>query len=123
MRISFEHLATRLVWALEDLEPDRPAQCIDTLVLSGGVAGNAFLKHVLKSYLKQKGFGTVNIICPPVNLCTDNAAMIAWTGMEMWREGWKSDLGVRGLRKWTLDPEQDDGGILGPTGWIRRDSD
>ena len=40
--------------------------------------------------------------------------------MEMWEAGWESELSVRGLRKWSLDCESGDGGILGVGGWKRR---
>ena len=46
--------------------------------------------------------------------------MIAWTGMEMWEAGWESELSVRALRRWSLDREAEDGGILGVGGWRRR---
>jgi N6-L-threonylcarbamoyladenine synthase len=43
--------------------------------------------------------------------------MIAWAGLEMYEAGWKSDLSVRALRKWSIDPKAQDGGILGVGGW------
>ena len=55
MRVAFEHLATRVIMGLSKLQNDRDAQekstnakveNIDTLVLSGGVAANRFLRHV-----------------------------------------------------------------------------
>ena len=41
MRIAFEHLATRVIWALKTLGP---SSNISTLVVSGGVASNGFLQ-------------------------------------------------------------------------------
>ena len=43
--------------------------------------------------------------------------MIAWTGTEMYKAGSESDLGCRALRKWSIDPAGEDGGILGVDGW------
>ena len=40
--------------------------------------------------------------------------------MEMWEAGWESELSVRGLRRWGLDCEGMDGGILGVGGWKKR---
>ena len=91
-----------------------------TLVLSGGVASNGFLRHLLPRYLAARGFPGIRLVCPPVSLCTDNAAMIAWAGVEMWRAGWESEVSVKALRKWSLDPKAEDGGILGVEGWKRR---
>lgn len=120
MRVSFEHLASRTVIALEMLRPHNTGKDeIKTLVVSGGVAANQFLMKVLTSFLNVRGFGNIKIVAPPPQLCTDNAAMIGWAGIEMFEAGFRSDLGCRPLRKWTLDPQADDGGILGPGGWIQ----
>lgn len=43
--------------------------------------------------------------------------MIGWTGIEMYEAGWTSNLSCLALRKWSLDPHADDGGILGVPGW------
>ncbi|KAJ5709580.1 hypothetical protein N7493_009871 [Penicillium malachiteum] len=120
MRVSFEHLASRTIIALETLRVrHRDEEEIKTLVVSGGVAANRFLMTVLRSFLDVRGFEHIKIVAPPPSLCTDNAAMIGWAGIEMFEAGWRSDLSCRALRKWTLDPQAEDGGILGPIGWIR----
>lgn len=119
MRICFEHLASRTVIALEALRQvaKNPDEEVKTLVVSGGVAANKFLMTVLRSFLEARGFGHIDILAPPSYLCTDNAAMIGWAGIEMLEANWQSDLSCRALRKWSLDPSADDGGVLGPTGW------
>ena len=43
--------------------------------------------------------------------------MIAWTGHEMFGAGYESKLSCRAMRKWTLDENAEDGGILGVDGW------
>ena len=53
----------------------------------------------LGSFLTARGFRDIKLTVPPLELCTDNAAMIAWTGMEMYENGWESDLRCRALRK------------------------
>ena len=137
MRLAFEHLASRIGWALCDSQVKD--QCTQTLVVSGGVASNGFLKTVyvhiliyilndtnkralysLRYFLAARGFPNLNIVFPPIALCTDNAAMIAWTGMEMYGLGWESELRCRALKKWSIDPDASDGGILGADCWTRR---
>ncbi|CAI7580773.1 unnamed protein product [Penicillium pancosmium] len=122
MRVCFEHLASRTIVALEQLRLSHVGdEEVKTLVVSGGVAANRFLMAVLRSFLDVRGFENVKIVAPPPYLCTDNAAMIGWAGIEMFEAGWETGLGVRALRKWTLDPEAEDGGVLGPGGWVERD--
>ncbi|KAF4464670.1 sialoglycoprotease (gcp) [Fusarium albosuccineum] len=117
MIAAFTHLAGRLCVALEDRPELRSAK---TLVVAGGVASNRFLMHVLRRMLAVRGFGDMQIVAPPVELCTDNAAMIAWTGMEMFQAGWESEVSITGIGKWPMDPEHGEG-ILGVDGWVRRD--
>lgn len=120
MRTSFEHLASRTIMALESLAKQGPEKEVKTLVVSGGVAANQYLMTVLRSWLDARGFGHVGLVAPPPYLCTDNAAMIAWAGMEMFEAGWRTNLTSRAIRKWSLDPrEEGDGGVLGPFGWER----
>lgn len=80
-------------------------------------------KHLLfslRSYLTARNFSHVKLNFPPSELCTDNAAMIAWTGIQMYEAGWESDLSVKALKKWSLDGSKDGGGILGVEGWRKR---
>lgn len=111
--VSFEHLASRICFALES------SRDIKTLVVSGGVAANDFLRWFLRAVLDARGFEGVRLVFPPVALCTDNAAMIAWAGMEMYEAGWRTGLDVGAVRKWSMDPSAEDGGILGLDGWYR----
>ncbi len=54
------------------------------LVISGGVAANQFLKSNISKFGFEHGY---NVFFPPLKLCTDNGAMIAWAGMERYRLG------------------------------------
>ncbi|KAK5092183.1 Mitochondrial tRNAs modification protein [Exophiala xenobiotica] len=112
---AFEHLASRTVIALEMLQSAK--QDVSTLVVSGGVAANSFLRYFLRKMLDVRGFEHVELLFPPVWLCTDNAAMIAWCGLEMFEAGYRSDFEVGALRKWSMDSAAADGGILGVDGW------
>jgi N6-L-threonylcarbamoyladenine synthase len=134
LTVSFNHLASRTVIALEKLRKEH--QPIKTLVVSGGVAANAYLRHVLRAYLDVRGFEQVELRFPPVGLCTDNAAMVGWCGMEMFEDGWRSELSCRAVRRWGMDSDEEgvDGGeeeegigqaktgILGLEGWYNVNS-
>uniref|UniRef100_A0A7E4UWX0 N(6)-L-threonylcarbamoyladenine synthase n=1 Tax=Panagrellus redivivus TaxID=6233 RepID=A0A7E4UWX0_PANRE len=54
-----------------------------SLVLSGGVAANRFISTQVGKICAHHGF---TVVSPPPRLCTDNAEMIAWAGVEMFNE-------------------------------------
>ncbi|GAB1725997.1 hypothetical protein NU195Hw_g5430t1 [Hortaea werneckii] len=113
-RVAFQHLASRILLYLESSSTFTG----DTVVLSGGVASNSFLRHVLRSTLDARGYQHIKFCFPPIELCTDNALMIAWAAIEMHRAGYTSSLEIGPIRKWSMDSNAADGGILGPVGWI-----
>lgn len=113
---AFEHLGSRTVIALEKLRHEGVE--ISTLVVSGGVAANDFLRYFLRRMLSLRSFDHVDLVFPPVELCTDNAAMIGWAGMEMFEAGYTTDLGCAPVKKWSMDSQNEDKGILGIGGWI-----
>ncbi|KAI0125795.1 glycoprotease family protein-like protein [Xylariales sp. AK1849] len=115
MRLAFEHLASRLLLVLKN---NSAYEDVKTVVVAGGVASNRYLMHILKSVLEVRGFGHLEVVVPPSALCTDNAAMIAWTGMEMYEAGWRSQMDILAIRKWPIDPKAEGGGILGADGWV-----
>ena len=53
---------------------------ITTVVIAGGVAANEYVRDILTQTVEGKGY---NLSIPPKHLCTDNAAMIAWAGLEI----------------------------------------
>jgi N6-L-threonylcarbamoyladenine synthase len=125
---AFEHLASRTIIAIERVieeHTDSPHLLIRkpklrTLVVSGGVAANDFLRHVLREMLNSRGLDLIEIVSPPVQLCTDNAAMIGWCGIEMYEEGWRSSLAVDPLRTWSMDTDGDgNSGIISVSGWTK----
>jgi N6-L-threonylcarbamoyladenine synthase len=77
-----------------------PGGC--TLVVAGGVAANAALRARLTALAVQSGLA---FVAPPVALCTDNAAMIAWAGLERLRLGMTDDLSFAPRPRWPLDPD------------------
>ncbi len=74
-----------------------------TLVVAGGVAANAYLRGRLEALAASRG---VRLVAPPVKLCTDNGAMIAWAGLERLRLGMIDSLDFRPRPRWPLDPGQ-----------------
>ncbi|MDE6250006.1 MAG: tRNA (adenosine(37)-N6)-threonylcarbamoyltransferase complex transferase subunit TsaD [Alphaproteobacteria bacterium] len=55
-----------------------------TLVVAGGVAKNSAIRSAMENLAHKNG---MIFAAPPMNLCTDNGAMIAWAGIENWRIG------------------------------------
>ncbi|KAM6421129.1 tRNA N6-adenosine threonylcarbamoyltransferase, mitochondrial isoform 1-T2 [Rhynochetos jubatus] len=55
-----------------------------TLVVSGGVASNQYIRKGLQALADANDFA---FLCPPPRLCTDNGVMIAWNGIERLRAG------------------------------------
>lgn len=64
-------------------------QAATQLVISGGVASNAYLRSVLTRAAEERG---MSFYAPPPSLCVDNAAMIAWAGYERFRENLVDNL-------------------------------
>jgi N6-L-threonylcarbamoyladenine synthase len=71
-----------------------------TLVVAGGVAANLYLRGRLEEVARQYG---ARLVAPPVKLCTDNGAMIAWAGIERLRLGWTDALDFKPRPRWPLD--------------------
>lgn len=72
------------------------------LVVAGGVAANALLRQTLSEVAGKAGF---TLVAPPLRLCTDNAAMIAWAGLERFRLGEQDGLDFAPRPRWPLDPQ------------------
>ena len=75
---------------------------IDSLVLAGGVGANKCIRNRLSKRAAQL---SLNFIVPPANLCTDNAAMVAWVGYESMSLGLVDGMLAPARARWPLDPE------------------
>ena len=71
-----------------------------TLVVSGGVAANEAIKARLKDLCDEHN---IHSYAPPVSLCGDNAAMIAWAGLERLQNGLTDPLDFKARPRWPLD--------------------
>jgi len=70
-----------------------------TLVVSGGVASNMAIRAALKALAGEDGF---DLRVPSPALCTDNAAMVAWVGVERAAAGMTDPLDVAPRARWPL---------------------
>jgi len=103
-------LAASVELAICDALCDRTANAIDwfrthhpqgrSLVVAGGVGANGRLRRRLAGLARS---ADLDFHAPPPELCTDNAAMIAWAGLERLRLGLIDDLNVAPRPRWPLD--------------------
>lgn len=70
------------------------------LAVAGGVAANQTLRTALQDVAGRVG---VRFLAPPLALCTDNAAMIAHAGAEVFRLGRRDDATLSARPRWPLD--------------------
>ncbi|WP_265034436.1 MULTISPECIES: tRNA (adenosine(37)-N6)-threonylcarbamoyltransferase complex transferase subunit TsaD [unclassified Wolbachia] len=70
---------------------------INDFVITGGVAANNFLREKLKEHIN------LNIFFPPNNLCTDNAVMVGWAGIERLQKNYIDPLNFAPRPKWELE--------------------
>jgi N6-L-threonylcarbamoyladenine synthase len=70
------------------------------LVAAGGVAANQAIRAVLQKLANDSG---IALVLPPMQLCTDNGAMIAWAGAERLALGMTDGLEIAPKARWPLD--------------------
>ena len=70
------------------------------LVVAGGVAANKAIGAALRGAAEAAG---AELIIPPIPLCTDNGAMVAWAGAERLSLGATDKLDISAKARWPLD--------------------
>ena len=104
---SAEDLAASFQQAVVDCLVDRTRLALavtrpTALVVAGGVAANTAVRTALEALASEHD---LPFVAPPLWLCTDNAAMIAWAGAERFAQGLTDPLDVPARPRWPLDPD------------------
>ena len=76
---------------------------VTAFAVAGGVAANKAIRAGLETVSIESG---LNFIAPPLALCTDNAAMIAWAGIELHLSGRDAGNPIVARPRWPLDNRQ-----------------
>lgn len=102
-------LAASFQRAVTDVMADRAAHAMAMmrarnpgarlLVVAGGVAANAAIRDALSGAAEASGF---TLLAPPLRLCSDNAVMVAWAGIERLRLGLTDGMAVAPRPRWPL---------------------
>jgi N6-L-threonylcarbamoyladenine synthase len=108
-------LVDRTGRALERFRRSFPDLAEPVLVAAGGVASNRLIRAELTGCCAKYG---VRFVAPPLELCTDNAAMIAWSGLERFEAGLVEDdvMAAAPRARWPLDPNGNPATGLGKRG-------
>jgi len=103
-------LAASFQAAVADVLVEKSRRALDTYLslspevpgfaIAGGVAANGTIRNGLKDLCAGLG---VAFVAPPLRLCTDNAAMIAFTGQMRFLAGQTDDLTLSARPRWPLD--------------------
>jgi len=106
-RYSAVNIAASFQQAVVDCLVDRTARALreadgaTALVVAGGVAANQAVRAALTGLARAHG---LPFVAPPLWLCTDNAAMIAWAGALRFEAGLTDGLDAPARARWPLDP-------------------
>ena len=97
-----ETLDERVGRSLARFRETYPDLATPSLVVAGGVAANRAIRRRLEDLCGRHG---MRLVAPPLELCTDNAAMIAWAGLERRRAGLVDDdaMAFAPRPRWPLD--------------------
>ena len=72
---------------------------MEHVVMAGGVAANQYVGGAIRQLIEEHG---CVFVAPPLSLCTDNGAMVAWAGMERLRLGKTDGLDTLCRPRWPL---------------------
>ena len=100
-----EDIAASFQAAVAAVLADRATHALDivpgvtALVVAGGVAANGAVRLALDGVANARG---IPMLAPPLRLCTDNAVMVAWAGLERLRCGALDPLSHNPRPRWPL---------------------
>lgn len=106
-RYQAEDIAASFQQAVVDCLVDRTRRALarasgaTALVVAGGVAANGAIRSALTGLAASRD---LPFVAPPLWLCTDNAAMIAWAGALRFEAGLVDGLDAPARARWPLDP-------------------
>jgi N6-L-threonylcarbamoyladenine synthase len=103
-----EVLADRAARAMAMMRERAPETSL--LVVAGGVAANGAVRSLRTRAAEAAGF---RLAVPPVRLCTDNAVMVAWAGVERLRLGLSDGLDFAPRPRWPLEALGGSDGAVG----------
>ncbi len=72
---------------------------VDKIAIAGGVAANTLLREQMEREGNKAG---LKFYCPPIDLCTDNAAMISCAGYLNYEAGIRGDLDLNAIPQLSL---------------------
>ena len=97
---SFQHIVVKFVTKQFEKALEMCSASPKSIVVSGGVASNKALRNSLMDFAHKHN---LRFLTPPVSLCSDNAAMIAWTAIERIKSGYPySPLDAKNLPRWKI---------------------
>lgn len=111
-RAVLDILTDRARIAMEKFRADFPDVETPDFVVAGGVAANRAIGAAIERLCAENGFAKK---IPPPRLCTDNAAMVAWAGVERSQLGLFDGLGVAPKARWPLSGSSQGGSLTAGT--------
>lgn len=97
---SFQETVAKIICAKSRRAMEEFAGLTANIVVAGGVAANQYLNAKLTNLASSLGF---RVYAPPIKLCTDNGAMIAWCGIERLKLGLVDNLNFVPRSRWSLE--------------------
>ncbi|KQT85652.1 tRNA (adenosine(37)-N6)-threonylcarbamoyltransferase complex transferase subunit TsaD [Aurantimonas sp. Leaf443] len=95
-----QSLAERAGRAMRRFRETFPDLAAPVIAVAGGVAANAAIRAALEDEAAKAGLA---LVAPPLKLCTDNGAMIAYAGLERLEAGLVDGLDAPVRSRWPLD--------------------